>query len=108
MEKLEEMQWYVVRQEDATKAQPRLEVNEMRMLRWICRVTMRDKIQNQHIRDTTKMAQEPKKLTKKRLKWYDHVMGMKEEHIVRRMLFVDIPGKRSRRQQNLRRKVRVI
>ena len=33
---------------------------------------------------------------KKRLKWYDHVSRMKEDHIVRRMLDVDTPGKRRR------------
>ena len=43
-----------------------------------------------------------KKITEKRLKWYGHVRRMKEEHIVRRMLDVDIPGKRRRGRPNLR------
>ena len=42
------------------------------------------------------MEQESKKITEKRLKWYGHVRRMKEEHIVRRMLDVDIPGKKKR------------
>ena len=42
------------------------------------------------------MVQSSKKITEKRLKWYGHVRRMKEEHIVRRMLDVDIPGKRRR------------
>ena len=70
-----------------------LEVNEMRMLRWVCGVTMRDKIRNEHIRGTTRVVQASKKITEKRLKWYGHVGRMKEEHIVRTMLDVDIPGK---------------
>ncbi len=80
-----------------------LEVNEMRMLRWMCGVTRRDKIRNEHIRGTTRVLQASKKITEKRLKWYGHVRRMKEEHIVRRMLDVDIPGRRRRRgRPNLR------
>ena len=62
----------------------RLEVNEMRILRWMCGVTRRDKIRNEHIRGTTRVVQASKKITEKRLKWYGHVRRMKEEHIVRR------------------------
>ena len=73
----------------------RLGVNEMRMLRCMCGVTMRDKIRNEHIRGTTIVLQASNKITAKRLKWYGHVRRMKEEH-VRRMLDVNIPGKRRR------------
>ena len=48
------------------------------------------------------MVQASKKITEKRLKWYGHVRRMKEEHIVRRMLDVGIPGKRRRGRPNLR------
>ena len=40
--------WATTRGQEA-----RLEVNEMRMLRWMCGVTRRDKIRNEHIRGTT-------------------------------------------------------
>ena len=80
----------------------RLEVNEMRMLRWICGVTRRDKIRNEHIIGTTRVVQASNKITEKRLKWYGHVRRMKETHIVRRMLDVEIPGKRRRGRPNLR------
>ena len=80
----------------------RLDVNEMRMQIWMCGVTRRDNIRNEHIRGTTRVVQECKKITEKRLKWYGHVRRMKEEHIVRRMLHVDIPGKRRRGRPNLR------
>ena len=88
-----------------TKGQEaRLEVNEVRMLRWMCCVTRRDHIQNEHIRGTPRVVQASKKITEQRLKWYGHVRRMKGEHIVRRMPDVDIPGKsRPRRgRSNLR------
>ena len=72
------------------------------MLRWMCSVTRRGKIRNEHIRGTTRVVQASKKITEKRLKWYGHVRRMKEEHIVRGMLDVDIPGKRRRGRPNLR------
>ena len=48
------------------------------------------------------MVQASKNITDKRLKWHGHVRRMKEEHIVRRMLDVDIPGKRRQGRPNLR------
>ena len=71
------------------------------MLIWMCGVTRKDKIRNEHNRGTTRVVQASKNITEKRLKWYGHVRRMKEEHIVKRMLDVDIPGKR-RGRPNLR------
>ena len=76
----------------------RLQVNEMKMLRWM---TRRDMIRNEHIAGTTRVVQASKKITEKRLKWYGHVRRMKEEHMVRRMLDVYIPGKIRRGRPNL-------
>ena len=80
----------------------RQEVNEMRMLSLMCGVTRRDTIRNEQIRGTTRVAQASKKITENRLKWYGHMRRMKEEHVVRRMRDVDIPGKRRRGRPNLR------
>ena len=41
-------------------------------------------------------------ITEIRLKWYGHVRRMKDEHIVRIILDVDIPGKRRRGRPTLR------
>ena len=48
------------------------------------------------------MVQALKKTAEKRLKWYGHVRRMKEEHIVRIMLDVGIPGKRRRGPPDLK------
>ena len=57
------------------------------------------KIRNEHIIVSTRVVQASKKITEKRLKWYGHVRRMKVEHILRRMLDVDIPGKRRRAKE---------
>ena len=71
----------------------RIELNEMRMLRWMCGVTRKDKIRNEHIRGTTKIVQASRKIMEKRLKWYGHVMRMEEDDVVRRVMTKAIQGK---------------
>ena len=52
------------------KAQEKkLQVAEMRMLRWMCGVTKLDKIRNERIRGTTKVEEIAKKVQHRRLKW---------------------------------------
>ena len=76
------------------RQESRIEVNEMRMLRWMCGVTRKDKIRNEHIRGTTKVVQASRKITEIRLKWYGHVMRMEEDHVVRRVMTKAIPKTR--------------
>ena len=45
------------------RQQKRIEVNGMRMVRWMCGVTRKDKIRNEHIRGTTRVVQAAKKIT---------------------------------------------
>ena len=52
--------WATTREQEG-----RLEVNEMRMLRWMCGVTRRDKTRNEHIRGSTRVVQASKKITEK-------------------------------------------
>ena len=58
-----------------------IEVNEIKMLRWMCGVTPKYKIRNEHIRITTIVAS--KKFNQRRLNWYEHVIKIYEEHILR-------------------------
>ena len=87
---------YGARWATAKRHEARIEVNETRMLRWVCRVTRKDKIRNENIGRTTKVAQSSKKITERRLEWYSHVLRMEEEHVVRRVMTKEIPGKRKR------------
>ena len=52
--------WATTRGQEA-----RLAVTDMRMLRWMCGVTRREKIRNEHIRGTTRVVQASKKITEK-------------------------------------------
>ena len=62
------------------KAQERkLEVAEMRMLRWMCGVTKLDKIINERIRGTTKVGEITKKVHERRLKWYRWLHKVKDD-----------------------------
>ena len=83
-----------------TKSQERrLEVNEMRMLRGMCAVAKKDKIRNEHVRGSVKVAPVTTKITEKRLKWYRHVKRRDEGHVIRRMLDAPVPGKMRGRQK---------
>ena len=44
----------------------------MQMMQWMCGVTAKDKIRNEHVRRSVKVAPVAKKSTEKRLKWYGH------------------------------------
>ena len=61
----------------------KLDVSEMRMLRWMCGVTKQDNIRKIIIKGTTKVGEIAKKVQERRLRWYGHVMR-REEHYVGR------------------------
>ena len=58
----------------------KLDVAEMRMLRWMSGVTKLDRIRNEVIRGTTKVGEISKKVQESRLKWYGHVLRRKDEY----------------------------
>ncbi|XP_068209155.1 uncharacterized protein [Palaemon carinicauda] len=63
----------------------------MRMLRWMCGVTRRDKIRTKVIKGTTRVRES-------RLRWYGHVMIGDEEYIGRRVREMEVQVPRRRRR----------
>ena len=122
MEELEDSVWSVVRQENEREDQgkayrtvvtpalmywaetwalkkaqeKKVEVAEMRMLRWMCGVTKLDKIRNERIRRTTKVGEITKKVQERRLKWHGHVMRREEHCVGRRATVMKVRGRRKR------------
>jgi hypothetical protein len=61
----------------------RLHVMEMRMMRWMCGVTRMDRMRNEYIRESLKVAPVTEKMRSNRLAWYGHVMRKDESHITK-------------------------
>ena len=73
-----------------------MEVTKMKMLRFAMGVTRRTKIRNEHIRGTVKVERLGMKMREGRLRWYGHVMRRDQEYVERRMIEMELPGKRRR------------
>ena len=73
-----------------------MEVTEMKMLRFAMGVTRKDKIRNEHIRSTVKVKQLGMKMREGRLRWYGHVMRRDQEYVGRKMMEMELLGKRRR------------
>ena len=79
------------------KAQEKkLNVAEMRVLRWMSGVTKLGRIRNERIRGTTKVGEISKKVQENRLKRYGHVLRREDEYIGKRVMGMEVPGKRRR------------
>ena len=74
----------------------KLKVAEMRMLRWMCRVTKLDKIKHERVRGTTKVGEITKKVQGRRLKWYGHVKRREEYYVGSRAMEMKVQGRRNR------------
>jgi hypothetical protein len=69
----------------ATKEQhvQKMSVAEIRMLRWICGHTRKDRIRNDDIRDKFGVTPIQEKLVQHRLRWFGHIQRMPPETPVR-------------------------
>ena len=79
-----------------------MEVVEMKMLRFAMEVTRKDKIRNEYIRSTVKIERLRMKMREGRLRWYGHVMRRDKEYIGRKMIEMELPGKRKRKRPKRR------
>jgi hypothetical protein len=60
-----------------------LSVAEMRMVRWICGNTKRDRVQNDDIHKRLRVAPVEEKLVQHRLRWFGHIQRRLTEALVR-------------------------
>ena len=74
----------------------KLDVTEMRMLRWMNGVTRMDRVRNEHIRGSVKVTEASKKVQEARLRWYGHLMRREEPHVAREVMDTEINGTRRR------------
>ena len=73
-----------------------MEVTEMKMLSFAMGVTRKDKIRNEHIRSTVKVEWLGMKMREGRLRWYGHVMMRDQEYVGKKMMEMELLGKRRR------------
>ena len=66
------------------------------MLRFTMGVTRKDKIRNEYIRSTVKVERLGIKMREGRLRWYGDVMRRDQEYVGRKMIEMELPGKRRR------------
>ena len=59
-------------------------------------VTRMDKIRNEYIRGTAQVGKFGEKTREARLRWYGHLRRKYDGYIGRRMLWMELPGKRKR------------
>ncbi|KAK3574713.1 hypothetical protein QTP86_015385 [Hemibagrus guttatus] len=73
-----------------------LEVAELKMLRFSLGVTRLDRIKNEYFRGTVHVGRLRDKVREARLRWFGHVQRRESEYIGRRMLDMELPGRRQR------------
>ena len=73
-----------------------MKIPEMKMLRFVIGVTRKDKIRNEYIRGTVKVERLKMRMREGRLRWYGHVMKRDKEYVRRKMIEMELSGKRKR------------
>jgi hypothetical protein len=74
----------------------RLERNDMRMVRWMCRVSLKDRKSSQELRERCGLESIGVSLQKRRLRWYGHVERMDDNNWVKKSREFVVDGKRRR------------
>ena len=62
----------------------KMEVAELKIMRWAMGVTRKDKIRNEYVRETAKIAKLGNKLRNARLRWYGYVKKREEDYVGKR------------------------
>jgi len=79
-----------------------LERTEMRMLRWILEVSLKDRKRNKDIRQAVGVAGITDKILEARLRWYGNVQRREDDSCVKKIMKAELYGRRSRGCQKKR------
>ena len=79
-----------------------MEVTEMKMLRFAMGVMRKDKIRNEYIRGAAKVERLGMKMREGRLRWYGRVMRRDQDYVGRKIMEMELPGKRKRGRPKIR------
>jgi hypothetical protein len=74
----------------------RMNVEEIRMLRWMSEVIKEDRITNENVRGSTGIASVVENMIKKSLRWFAHLMRREETRAIRLIMKINVNGKRGR------------
>ena len=83
---------WAVKEEDLT----RLERNDMRMVRWMCGVTLKDRKSSEELRDRLGLANIRDCVQSRRLRWFGHVERMDDANWVKKSREITVVGQRGR------------
>src|SRR6218665_244744 len=83
-------------------ATERTNLRQMRMLRWILGVSLRDRRRNEDIRQVLGVACITDKVREARMRWYGHVMRRGNGCCIKRIVNAEVYGRRSRGRQKKR------
>ena len=74
----------------------KMEVAELKMLRWALEVTRKNKIRNEYVRGSAKIAKLGDKIRNAGLRWYKHVKRREEGYVRKRILEMAVQSRRKR------------
>ncbi len=74
----------------------KLERNDMRMIRWICNVSLKDGHSSDQLRDRLKLDRISDCVQKRRLRWFGHLERMEEDNWVSKCRHLEVAGSRGR------------
>ena len=79
-----------------TEQELRLERAEMRMVRWMCGVSLRERKTNVELRERLGIEKIGNVMRRSRLRWMGHVLRKKEDDWVRKSMKMEVEGSRGR------------
>ena len=74
----------------------KMNIVEMKILRWMSGVTREGRIRNEYIRGSTKVTELSKKIQEGRLRWYGHLLRRCEYHVGKHTMNIEVLGRRQR------------